>query len=269
MFLKRLLSGAALLVLAVFFIYIGGIALLLCTLAISMIGQFELYRALGIEHKGLAFIGYCGTLVYYVLVYLGGVYYMATVIVITLMVLMAAYVLTFPEYRTEEVTAAFFGMCYVPVMLSYLYLTRSLPKGEYFVWLILISSWGSDTLAYCSGMLLGRHKMAPRLSPKKSVEGAAGGVLGSMLLGAIFGYVVNNGIFSAEISLFTCAAACGVGALIAMLGDLAASAIKRNHNIKDYGDLIPGHGGVLDRFDSMLFTAPAVYFAVWILEELI
>lgn len=269
MFGKRLLSGIALLIFAVGFIYTGGLPLLLITAAISLIGQFELYRALGIEHKGLAFIGYTATGVYYVLVYCGGIYYMATVIVVTLIILMTAYVITFPEYRTEEVTAAFFGMCYVPVMLSYLYLTRMLPDGQYFVWLILLSSWGSDTLAYCSGMLLGRHRMAPRLSPKKSVEGAVGGVLGAMLLGAIFGYVVNSGLFSAEISLFTCAAACGVGALIAMIGDLAASAIKRNHGIKDYGNLIPGHGGVLDRFDSMLFTAPAVYFAVSIFEQMI
>ena len=269
MFIKRLISGILLLILAVFFIYMGGLPLLLITAAISFIGQFELYRALGIEHKGLAIIGYMATAAYYVLVYFGGVYYMATVIVVTLIVLMTAYVITFPEYRTEEVTAAFFGMCYVPVMLSYLYLTRSLPEGVYFVWLILLSSWGSDTLAYCSGMLFGKHKMAPKLSPKKSIEGAVGGVLGAMLLGAIYGYVVTSRRFTAENSHFTCSAACGIGAVISMIGDLAASAIKRNHGIKDYGNLIPGHGGVLDRFDSMLFTSPAVYFAVRLLEEMI
>ena len=269
MFIKRLLSGIALLVLAIGFIYTGGLPLLLVVAAIAFIGQFELYRALGIEHKGLAFIGYLATAAYFVLVYCGGVYYMATVIVVTLIVLMTAYVATFPEYKTEEVTAAFFGMCYVPVMLSYLYLTRMLPDGQYFVWLILLSSWGSDTLAYCFGMLFGKHKMVPKLSPKKSVEGAIGGVVGAMVLGAIFGSAVNSRFFPGEVSLFTCSAACGVGAVISMIGDLAASAIKRNHGIKDYGDLIPGHGGVLDRFDSMLFTSPAVYFAVKILEEML
>ena len=161
MFVKRLLSGIALLALAILFLYLGGLPLLLIVAAIAFIGQFELYRALGIEHKGLAFIGYTATAAYFVLVYCGGVYYMATVIVVTLIVLMTAYVATFPEYKTEEVTAAFFGMCYVPVMLSYLYLTRMLPDGRYFVWLILISSWGSDTLAYCFGMLFGKHKMVP------------------------------------------------------------------------------------------------------------
>ena len=269
MFVKRLLSGIALLALAILFLYMGGLPLLLIVAAIAFIGQFELYRALGIEHKGLAFIGYMATAAYFVLVYCGGVYYMATVIVVTLIVLMTAYVATFPEYKTEEVTAAFFGMCYVPVMLSYLYLTRMLPDGRYFVWLILISSWGSDTLAYCFGMLFGKHKMVPKLSPKKSIEGAIGGVAGAMVLGAIFGYAINSRFFSGEVSLFTCSVACGIGAIISMRGDLAASAIKRNHGIKDYGDLIPGHGGVLDRFDSMLFTSPAVYFAVKILEEMI
>ncbi len=269
MFVKRLISGALLLIFGVAFVYIGDAPLLLLLALISIIGQFELYRALSIERKGLTFTGFAATVAYYALVLYAGVSYITTVLIISLIVMMAVYVVTFPEYRIEDVTSTFFGFCYVSVMLSYIYLTRDqLPNGIYFAWLIFISAWGNDTFAYCTGMLLGKHKLVPKLSPKKSIEGAIGGVVGAMLLGAVYGKIVKVGPFAAEISVFTCAAACGTGAVIAMIGDLAASAIKRDHAIKDYGDLIPGHGGILDRFDSMIFTAPAVYYAVRLLEDL-
>ena len=151
------------------------------------------------------------------------------------------------------VVAAFFGMVYVAVMLSFIYLTRSLPDGKFLVWLIFLCSWGCDTCAYCVGMLIGKHKMAPVLSPKKSIEGAVGGVVGAALLGVIYAAATQGKM--AEYALI-----CAVGALISMVGDLAASAIKRNQNIKDYGKLIPGHGGILDRFDSVIITAPVIYY---------
>ena len=149
--------------------------------------------------------------------------------------------------------ACFFAIVYVAVMLSFIYLTRMLPNGQYHVWLIFLCSWGCDTCAYCVGMLIGKHKMAPVLSPKKSVEGAVGGVIGAALLGTVYGAATGGPMM--EYALI-----CAVGALISMVGDLAASAIKRNQEIKDYGTLIPGHGGILDRFDSVIFTAPVIYF---------
>ena len=182
------------------------------------------------------------------------------------MVMMALYVFTFPKYKTEEVTAAFFGVCYVPVMLSFLYQTRVMNDGAYLVWLIFLSSWGCDTCAYCSGMLLGRHKLAPVLSPKKSIEGAVGGAVGAALLGFIYAALFASHMSGVENPQLVCTAACAIAAVISQIGDLAASAIKRNHGIKDYGRLIPGHGGILDRFDSMIFTAPAIYFALTFLK---
>ena len=109
-------------------------------------------------------------------------------------------------------------------------------------------------------MLIGRHKMSPKLSPKKSVEGAVGGVVGAALLTALFGTVFRQAMEITTAEVWALAAIAAVGALISMVGDLAASAIKRNYDIKDYGTLIPGHGGILDRFDSVIITAPIVYF---------
>ena len=110
-------------------------------------------------------------------------------------------------------------------------------------------------------MLIGKHKMSPKLSPKKSVEGAVGGVAGAALLGAIYGAAIS-GKMGGSGHILSFALICAVGGLISMVGDLAASAIKRNHGIKDYGKLIPGHGGILDRFDSVIFIAPVIYYLV-------
>ncbi len=262
MFTKRLLSGIFLLAGMLVLLGSGGVFLLLACYVVSLIGQFELYQALGIEYKDLGIAGYILTSVYYLLVWMEGRAYMTALIVGALLLFMSIYVLTFPKHNVEQVTAAFFGLCYVSVLMSYVYLTRRGFDGKYMVWLILISSWGCDTLAYCTGMLLGKHKMFPVLSPKKTWEGAAGGVIGAGVLGALYGLVLGSRMNDALRPVIICMTASALGAVISMLGDLAASAIKRNRGIKDYGQLIPGHGGVLDRFDSMLFTAPVVYYTV-------
>ncbi len=268
MFLKRLGSGIILLAAAIALFYMGGMPLLIAFCIISLIGQRELYQAIGIDRKGLSAIGYVMTALYYVLIYCGGMAYMTEMIVLSLLCFMTAYVITFPEYKTEQVTGAFFGVCYVSVLMSFVYHTRALPDGVYFVWLILLSAWGSDTLAYCAGRLFGRHKMAAQLSPKKTIEGAVGGIAGAALLGLIYGSIFRHG-FTTDYPQAVCALACAAGAVISMIGDLAASAIKRNHNIKDYGSLIPGHGGILDRFDSMLFAAPAIYYAIIAVQRIL
>jgi phosphatidate cytidylyltransferase len=145
-------------------------------------------------------------------------------------------------------------------MLSFVYQIRELPRGLYLAFLVFLCSWGCDTCAYCVGKLIGKHKMSPKLSPKKSIEGAVGGVAGSALLTAIYSYIfrAQMDIGSREIALLAVIAA--IAGLISMVGDLTASAIKRNYDIKDYGNLIPGHGGILDRFDSMIITAPIIYY---------
>ena len=187
---------------------------------------------------------------------------------VTLMLLMAVYVFAFPKYRTENVCITLLGLVYVAMLLSYIYKVRTYHDGIYTVWLIFAASWVNDTFAYFTGVFFGRHKMAPKLSPKKSVEGGIGGVVASAVIGGIYGFLVSphmSGVIAYPVVTF--AAASFIGAFFAIVGDLAASAIKRNHDVKDYGTLIPGHGGILDRFDSVIFTAPAVYWAVYLINQ--
>ena len=115
------------------------------------------------------------------------------------------------------------------------------------------------------GKLTGRKKIFPQLSPKKSLEGCIGGVLGAALIGWLYGHFFVETAFPEQTVGWIIALICGVGAVMSMVGDLAASAIKRNAQIKDYGKLIPGHGGIMDRFDSMIVTAPMTYFLALLL----
>lgn len=260
MFKTRLLSGIVLVALALVLIITGGDLLLVSTLVISYIGMFELYRIFHIEKSAPGIIGYLAATVYYCNLRFEFIPNLMMFVLGFFMLLMFAYVFTYPKYKTEQIMAAFFGVFYVAVMLSYVYQTRMLAAGAYIVWLIFLCSWGCDTCAYCVGMLIGKHKMSPKLSPKKSIEGAVGGVIGAALLTILYGMIFKSAMNSTQTHVFIMAGISAVGALISMVGDLTASAIKRNYEIKDYGKLIPGHGGILDRFDSVIFTAPVIYF---------
>ena len=266
MFVTRLISGIVLVAVALLTICSGGWILYGTLTIVSLIGMFELYRVMKLEKTPLAAVGYLAAALYYGFVWFEKEDLMMLMAAAFVMVLMAVYVFTFPKYKTEEITITFFGVFYVAVTLSYLFLVRRAADGVYLVWLVFLSSWGCDTCAYCAGMLFGRHKLAPVLSPKKSIEGAIGGMVGAALLGALYGAVFGTHMEEVGNPVIACCAACAIAAVISQIGDLAASAIKRNHQVKDYGTLIPGHGGILDRFDSMMFTAPAIYFVILFLR---
>ena len=276
MFVTRLISGIILLVLTAVFLYFGGVPLLAALAFISVIGFLEMTKAISITRENgsfnrLEFVGVVGT----VLLYTCQAYfffkqeavdvvYLLGIIVFTIIAMLAVYVVSFPKFNATQAVGAVFAFLYVPVMLAFIGMTRALPEiGMKVVWMIWISAWGSDTFAYCVGMLtaktIGNHKAFPVLSPKKSIEGCIGGVVGAALLGVLFGhYIMGSDYGSIMMGVI-----CGIGSIIAQCGDLAASAIKRNYNIKDYGKCIPGHGGILDRFDSIIFTAPCIYFLIY------
>ena len=162
-----------------------------------------------------------------------------------------------------SITCAVFAGLVFPLMLSCLLRLRMMPAtGMLNVFLPLAISFGSDTFALFAGMLCGRHKLAPKVSPKKTVEGAVGGLIGGMFGMAVMMFVGGAVISDAylgpqEVVLFGI-----IGSVISQIGDLSFSVIKREFGVKDYGHLLPGHGGILDRFDSVTFAAPAVWLTL-------
>ncbi len=266
MFRTRLLSGIILMVVTLALVIMGKNLLFVPLLIISLIGMKELYKVVDM-HKSLpGILAYLASTIYYLLIYFGQQRYLILFIIAFLMLLMFTYVFGFPKFKANQIAMVFLGLFYVSIMLSYIYQVRMLEDGAILVWLIFIGAWGSDTCAYCTGMLIGKHKMAPKLSPKKSIEGCIGGVIGAAIIGFIFAMIFQNKIHGIESPQWTFAIIGAASSIISQVGDLTASAIKRDHDVKDYGKLIPGHGGILDRFDSIIFTAPIVYYLAMLAE---
>lgn len=266
MFKSRLISGILLVVLTLITVGSGSYLLAATLWIISIIAFHELCLACGIQkdkkrQNTLEIVGYIFTSLYYIdMAVLKNQQLMIMIAVMALLVLLVVYVFKFPKYHANQIMSTYFAFIYAPVLFSFIYLTREMEYGAYFVWIIFISSWISDTCAYCVGMLFGKHKLAPVLSPKKSIEGAIGGVVGAAIVGALFGCFVVEQVIDAQQVTWAFALIGACGGVVSQIGDLAASAIKRNYEIKDYGKLIPGHGGIMDRFDSVLITAPIIYF---------
>jgi len=201
------------------------------------------------------------------LVHFGGAYLLAVLVLLSVL----GFVELFKAYAQDTKKShnkglvAVFGLVYVFGLFACVFLVREF-FGAAATWLIFIAAWGCDTGAYFVGKAFGKRKLAPRLSPNKTVAGAIGGIITAAVLCAAYVLILSH--FQAVPSIYpppqstlvrdmTFFAAYGaIAAMLAMGGDLFASAIKRRTGIKDFGVIIPGHGGVLDRFDSILFVAP-------------
>lgn len=279
----RVISGIVLFILITLILFLGGNILLVCLFLLSLGGLFELGSALskavpqpdGIKQvmfHPFVYTSMAAALVWYLLLFFFkeqlwnthvGIYYF----IFLLMVLMMLAVFYYPKRRFSDAAVSFFSAVYVPVLFSFIYLLRTADHGQFFVWYIFAAAWGSDTLAYFSGMVFGRHKLSPRLSPKKTIEGFIGGLFGSTILCTVFGLIIAPTVEMETGVMLKLSLLVGFfGSLASVGGDLFASSIKRIMRIKDYSNLIPGHGGIMDRFDSILFVAPVVYVILELFE---
>ena len=158
----------------------------------------------------------------------------------------------------KDIAITFFGICYIPLFLMYMPLLMCSENGKLLVWYIIISAWGTDIFAFIVGRTIGKHTFS-KISPNKSIEGCLGGTIGATTLTLIYTFIINT-CLGMNINYLYIGAISILLSIIGQIGDFSASSIKRYVGIKDFSNLLPGHGGMLDRIDSLIFITPFAYF---------
>ncbi len=232
--------------------YILFLTLLLTFFALREI--FEMSRGLGV--KAWKFSGYVAGLIFCIAAYHEQGRFLPMLFILWMIYCLVRFAWQYPQAEIQDLGFNFLAVCYISLLFCHLILLRQLNQGIYLTFLALSLTWATDTGAFFVGKALGRNKLAPLISPNKTVEGAVGGVLVAAATALVLGSIFPN-------------QSLGLGGLVALgvavgitgqAGDLVESALKRMAGVKDSGKLLPGHGGFLDRFDSILFTVPTVYY---------
>lgn len=259
--MNRRYLGAVLLSPLLIFLFIGGIYLKYFTLILALLGMHEFYNVIKQKNMNpLQYIGYILCVIYYVLLNNNINFRIIILLIIAAIFIMLCISVINVKYNFIDISTTIFAFLYIGVFFSFIVLTNQKVYGNYLIWLVFISSWLCDTTAYYVGKYLGKNKLCPKVSPKKTIEGSIGGLLGSAIGCTLFGVLINSyGVNIPSYNYVLIGIFCGV---FCQLGDLSASSIKRYVNVKDYSNLIPGHGGILDRFDSILFASVVVYYYI-------
>jgi phosphatidate cytidylyltransferase len=261
----RIISAVAAVMLLAGIVYLGRTAIGLAVFVLALIAIYEFGKAL--EKGGFKPVfafGYLSCLSLLYLAFEDNLPKMTQVetamgVFLLLTALFCIVLFSDGKYTITDIALTLFGIFYVVFLFSFVTLTRNMYNGHLYIWLIFIGAWATDTFAFFTGVTVGKTKILPKISPKKSLEGSIGGVIGCILGMLLFGWIFYSSMEVPIIHFAVLGLICGI---ISQIGDWSASAIKRTVGIKDYGNIMPGHGGVLDRVDSILFVAPAVYFYI-------
>ncbi|MEY8280155.1 phosphatidate cytidylyltransferase [Oscillospiraceae bacterium 52-8] len=260
----RIISAAVgLVLLAIAVLFYGTLAFNVIVLLITLIALHEIFGAVKLHNK-FGMYGWCALFAAFVLLYdkmppTGAIHLTAGLFVFTAG--MAAFaVFHFADIPFSSIAIVYMETIAILFGFSSILLMRSVfpQDGLFYLIAALGCGWLADTGAYFSGRLFGKHKLAPNVSPHKTVEGSLGGLLTNVLALCLIAWGYHRFLGGGPISYPHLIAVATVGALAGMLGDLVASSLKRQQGIKDYGTIMPGHGGIMDRFDSVIFTLPTV-----------
>ncbi|KNZ71237.1 phosphatidate cytidylyltransferase [Thermincola ferriacetica] len=256
MLLYRVLSAVIGIPILLFSVWLGGWYLAAVITVLAVIGVLEFARiAEGMQVKVWVPGMLIGVILFILSVLFPKKIKLALVVTIIIWVFLCRTVIG-TRFNILNGALSLTGTIYLGWLLSHILLLRALEFGFYLVLFVFMATWFTDTMAYFVGSGIGRHKLAPTISPKKTIEGAVGGLIGSTLAGLLMSF------FLKEVPMIHLLVIGFLAGIVGQAGDLVESAMKRKAGVKDSGNLIPGHGGVLDRFDSMLFTAPLVYYYV-------
>lgn len=254
----RIISASIGLVLMILVMFLGKGVLTFSVAVISSVAVYEGLKAYGYNKYKFFTISGISASVFY-----GWIPYIKKEIVFFLLILIVTLYVAFllknhDKFFTKDLFTVLFLTLAVPFSFSTLTYIRNMENGIYLVWLPFISSWITDTFAYFGGFFFGKNKLCPSISPKKTVEGAISGVIGAVLGYVVYSYMLK-GIWNIDVNLLWFVVIALFTSVTSQMGDLLASLMKRENGIKDFGNLMPGHGGALDRFDSILITAPFVF----------
>lgn len=187
----------------------------------------------------------------------------ASIIPISILLLFLQIIVSNMKYNIKDIAITFFGICYIVIFLMFIPIIRETINGKITIWFVFIAAWGTDTFAYCIGRKLGKHKFS-KISPNKSIEGCIGGTIGAIICIVIYA-LISNKFLNTNFNYGVVALIGFILSIVGQIGDFAASSIKRYTGIKDFSNLLPGHGGMLDRIDSVIFIAPFAYFLLMLL----
>lgn len=247
--------GAVIIAPILIFVFLGGLPLRLLTILLSFIGLHEFYSALkNKDYKPFDYLGY----IMIILLHIVNGY--ENILLLLILATIISLIIPVINLKVTFIDSALtiLGFIYVGFLFSFLPMIDSMEGGSFLIWLVFLGSWGCDTFAYYVGKYFGKRKLCPEVSPKKTIEGSIGGLLGSAILCGVYGIIVSTYVPHVSIIDFII-----IGLLTGIsgqFGDLVASSVKRYVGIKDYSNLIPGHGGILDRFDSILFNSLVVFY---------
>lgn len=251
----------------IIFIYLGGYYLAGFTMVLSLIGMYEFFGV--IRKKGynpFSIVCYAAVIIYYAIMLINSSSNHLDAFLVLLMLLLLCIPVINTKFNFIDASLSMLAVIYVAVFFSFIPLINLKPYGNILVWLVFITSWSCDTTAYYAGRFLGKNKLCPKVSPKKTIEGSLGGVLGSTLITMLFGFVVQKYYNIMPIENYAIIGfICGI---LSQFGDLVASSIKRQMGVKDYSNLIPGHGGILDRFDSILYSSVIIFYYLTIMVKI-
>ncbi|MEN8906910.1 MAG: phosphatidate cytidylyltransferase [Clostridiales bacterium] len=268
----RIISALVGLILLILVMFTNNLVFGIVVFALSIIGINEMFNAfINAGKKPIKIIGYLSCLPLLSLsfnnILKGDSFFNINLLFLFAFILFLSglfvIVFKFEKYDYLDISLTYFAIIYVVFLFSFIILTRNLENGKYYIWLIFIGAWLTDSAAYFTGSFVGKNKIIPVVSPKKTVEGTIGGVIGCVIIMLLYGIFVVNKIN--EIAFYHFIILGLISGIVSQIGDWAASAIKRKADIKDYGSLMPGHGGIIDRFDSILIIAPVVYFYITII----
>ncbi|WP_371371226.1 phosphatidate cytidylyltransferase [Sporomusa aerivorans] len=266
---KRVLTAVIGIPVAVYIINFGAWLFAATITLLALVAWHEFSQMMQTKKINVQYgFGFVGVILIQGCVWLGNGQEVAAVILLIVLLAMSKAVISHSSYDMSGAAFTVLGTLYISLPFSHLLLLRfteqngyiatalgPLSTGAAYLWLAFLGTWASDTFAYFVGSSFGRRKLCPAISPGKTYEGAAGGLIGSIAGVAAIGTLIGLPLFH---SLF-------IGLLVgiaAPLGDLAESALKRFTGVKDSGNILPGHGGVLDRFDAIMFSVPVVYYYV-------